>query len=121
MLALGSFIMSSMSFQRSQDAYQLQANYIEYQKNQINLIEQQHAKVRAQFTSLLNGELGPISPATVAEAQAVLMVIDNASLELKEAILTQPTKGNYSSMLARTYQQELKLLNKIKAANGLSI
>jgi len=121
MLALGAFIMSSMSFQRAQDSYALQASYIEYQKSQISLIEQQHKHVRAQFTALLNGELGPINPATVAEVQAVLLTIDDASLQLKEAILAQPTNTNYSSMLARTYQEELKLLNKFKTANGLSI
>ena len=110
-----------MSFQRAQDKYELQASYIEYQKSQISLIEQQHKQVRAQFTALLNGELGPIDSTTVAEVQAVLLTIDNASIELKEAILAQPTNRNYSSMLARTYQEELKLLNKFKSANGLSI
>jgi hypothetical protein len=121
MLALGAFVMSSLSFQRAQDTYQLQASYIDYQKSQISLIEQQHAHVRAQFTTLLSGELGTINPATVADVQAVLLTIDSASLELKEAILAQPTNANYSSMLARTYQQELKLLNKFKTANGMSI
>ena len=121
LLALGAFVMSSMSFQRAQDSYELQASYIEYQKSQISLIEQQHKQVRAQFTALLGGELGPISPTTVAEVQAVLMTIDTASLELKEAILAQPTNNNYASMLARTYQEELKLLNKFKTANGMSI
>jgi len=120
-LALGAFVMSSMSFQRAQDTYQLQASYIDYQKSQISLIEQQHAHVRAQFTTLLSGDLGAINPATVAEVQAVLLTIDNASLELKSAILAQPTNANYASMLARTYQQELKLLNKFKTANGVSI
>jgi hypothetical protein len=121
MLALGAFIMSRMSFQRAQDTYQLQASYIDYQKSQISLIEQQHAHVRAQFTTLLSGELGTINPTTVAEVQAVLLTIDSASLELKNAILAQPTNANYASMLARTYQQELKLLNKFKTENGMSI
>ena len=121
MLALGAFIMSSMSFQRAQDSYQLQASYIDYQKSQISLIEQQHKQVRAQFAALLSGELGPINSATVAEVQAVLMTIDTASLQLKEAILAQPTNNHYASMLARTYQEELKLLNKFKTANGVSI
>ncbi len=121
MLAIGAFVMSSMSFQRAQETYQLQASYIDYQKAQISLIEQQHQQVRAQFTALLGGELGPINPTTVAEVQAVLLTIDTASLELKEAILAQPTNTNYASMLARTYQEELKLLNKFKTANGMSI
>lgn len=121
MLAIGAFVMSSMSFQRAQETYQLQASYIDYQKTQISLIEQQHQQVRAQFTALLAGELGPINPTTVAEVQAVLLTIDTASLELKEAILAQPTNTNYASMLARTYQEELKLLNKFKTANGMSI
>lgn len=121
MMAMGAFIMSSLSYQRAQDTYDLQASYVEYQKSQIQLIEAQHKQVRAQFSSLLNGELGEINPATVAEVQAVLMTIDDASLQLKEAILAQPMNASYSTMLARTYQQELKLLNKFKTANGLSI
>ena len=118
MLALGAFVMSTLSYQRAQDTYELQASYIEYQKSQIHLIEQQHAHVRAQFVALLEGKLGPIDPGTVAEVQAVLMTIDDASAELKQAILAEPLNNNYSTMLARTYQEELKLLNKFKAKGG---
>ena len=120
-MAMGAFIMSSLSFQRAQQSYDLQASYVEYQKSQIKLIETQHRLVRAQFTSLLNGELGEIDPSSVAEVRAVLATIDEASLQLKEAILAQPLNANYSTMLARTYQEELKFLNKFKTANGLSI
>jgi hypothetical protein len=121
MLAFGAFFMSTLSLQKAQQTYDLQANYIEYQKSQISLIEQQHQQVRAQFTALLSGEIGNLNPSSVAEVTAVLMTIDDASIELKKAILAQPMNANYSSMLARTYQQELKLLNKFKTANGLSI
>ncbi len=121
MLAIGAFILSALSFQRAQQTYELQASYVEYQKSQIQLIESQHDQVRAQFAALLNGELGEINPDTVAEVQAVLLTIDQASLQLKEAILAHPMNVNYSTMLARTYQQELKLLNKFKSVNGLPI
>jgi len=120
-LAFGAFVMSSLSLQKAQQSYDLQANYIEYQKTQISLIEQQHKQVRAQFTSLLSGEVGNLNASTVAEISAVLMTIDDASGELKKAILAQPMNANYSAMLARTYQKELKLLNKFKTANSLSI
>ena len=121
MMAMGAFVMSSLSYQRAQDTYDLQASYVEYQKSQILLIESQHKQVRAQFAALLDGELGPIDPEAVAEIQMVLMSIDEASLELKQAILAQPMNAKYSTMLARTYQEELKLLNKFKKSNGLSI
>ena len=121
MLAFGAFLMSTLSLQKAQQTYDLQANYIEYQKTQISLIEQQHQQVRAQFTALLSGEIGNLNPSSVAEITAVLMTIDDASIELKKAILAQPMNANYSTMLARTYQQELRLLNKFKTANGLSI
>lgn len=120
-LALGAFIMSSMSFQRAQATYELQASYIEYQKGQISLIEQQHSQVRAQFTALLNGDLGDIDQTTANEIEMVLLTIDNASLELKQAILAQPTNSSYAAKLARTYKKELKLLNRFKTANGISI
>ena len=110
-----------MSFKRSQQTYAMQASYIDYQKSQINLIEQQHKHVRAQFISLLSGQHGSIDPETVAEVQAVLMTIDSASVELKQAILAQPLNTNYSTKLARTYQDELKLLNKFQSKSGTSI
>lgn len=121
LFAFGALILSSMSYQRTQQTYAMQASYIEYQKSQISLIEQQHKQVRAQFVALLAGEYGDIDPNTVAEVQAVLMTIDSASAELKQAILSQPMNSNYSAMLARTYQEELKLLNKFKSQNGMSI
>ena len=118
MFAFGAFVMSMLSYQRAQDTYEMQASYIEFQKSQISLIEQQHAHVRAQFVALLDGKLGPIDPGTAAEIQAVLMTIDEASVELKQAILAEPLNTHYSTMLARTYQEELKLLNKFKAKDG---
>jgi len=121
MLAFGAFIMSSLSLQKANQTYDLQANYIEYQKTQIALIEQQHQQVRAQFTTLLSGEVGELNPNSVAEITAVLMTIDDASTELKKAILARPMNSKYAPMLARTYKKELKLLNKFKTANGLSI
>lgn len=121
LFALGALVFSSMSYTTSQQAYEMQANYIEYQKLQISLIEQQHKKVRAEFVALLSGQYGEVDPNTVAEVQAVLMTIDSASAELKQAILAQPLNSHYSTMLARTYQEELKLLNKLKSKNGTSI
>lgn len=118
MLALGAFVMSTLSYRNSLNTYQMQASFIDYQKSQISLIDQQHAQVRAQFVALLDGELGPIDPSAVAEVRAVLLTIDDASLELKEAILAEPLNKNYASMLARTYQEELRLLNKFKAKDG---
>lgn len=120
-LACGAFVMSSLSLHKAQQSYDLQANYIEYQKTQIGLIEQQHQQVRAQFTALLSGEVGDLNSSSMAEISAVLMTIDDASSELKKAILAQPMNSNYSAMLARTYQKELKFLNKFKTANDLSI
>lgn len=120
-LALGALIMSTLSYQRAQQSYAMQESFIEFQKSQISLIEQQHQHVRAQFVALLDGKLGPIDPTTVTEVRSVLLTIDEASLELKQAILAQPLNKNYSTMLARTYQEELKLLNKFKAKNGTSI
>jgi len=105
----------------AQQTYALQENFIEFQKSQISLIEQQHEHVRAQFVALLDGKLGPINPTTATEIRAVLLTIDQASMELKEAILAQPLNKSYSNKLAKTYQEELKLLNKFKAKNGLSI
>ena len=117
-LAFGAFILSSLSYRNSLNAYEMQASFIDYQKSQISLIEQQHAHVRAQFVALLNGDHGPINPSTVSEVQAVLLTIDEASLELKEAILAEPLNKNYAGMLARTYQEELKLLNRFKTLDG---
>ena len=118
MLAFGAFVMSSLSYRNSLNTYEMQASFIDYQKSQISLIEQQHAHVRAQFVALLDGEFGYIDPYAVAEVRSVLLTIDEASLELKEAILAEPLNKNYAGMLARTYQEELKLLNKFKARDG---
>jgi len=116
--AFGAFVLSSLSYRNSLNTYEMQASFIDYQKSQISLIEQQHAQVRAQFVALLNGDHGAISPSTVSEIQAVLLTIDQASFELKEAILAEPLNKNYAGMLARTYQEELKLLNRFKALDG---
>lgn len=118
MMAFGAVLMSTLAYQRTQATYELQASYVEYQKSQISLIEQQHGHVRAQFVDMLAGAHGPVDPAVAAEVRAVLYTIDKASLELKQAILAEPTNQNYSNMLANTYQQELNMLNKFKKQDG---
>ena len=120
MLAFGAFVMSTLSYQRSQATYELQASFIDYQKSQISLIEQQHAHVRAQFVDMLAGVHGPVDPVLAAEVRSVLLTIDKASLELKQAILAEPLNKNYATMLARTYQEELKLLNRFKTRDGIT-
>lgn len=113
-MACTAVVLSSMSYYRVQQTHQLQLSYIEYQKAQIALMEQQHAHVRAEFVALLGGEMGDLDMAAATEIKNVLSTFDSASEKLKEAILEQPTNSNYPSKLARTYQQELKLLNKYK-------
>ena len=113
-MACAAVVMSSLSYYRVEQTHQLQASYIEYQKAQIALMEQQHSHVRAQFVAMLGGEMGELNEITAAEIQNVLMTFDVASEKLKAAILEQPLNTKYPSKLARNYQQELKLLNKYK-------
>lgn len=121
MLAVGAFVMSSMSFYQTQQTHQMQANYIGYQKAQIALMEQEHAAVRAQFVSLLDNDFGNANPEIADELRMFLETIDMASAEIKQAMLVQPLNSKYPTKLARTYQEELNLLNKIKSQGGVSI
>jgi len=121
MIAVSAVVMSSLSFQRSQQTYELQASYIEFQRSQIQLMEGQHKQVRAQIAALLNDKQNTFSSVTVSEIEAVLATIDQASIELKDAIISQPMKANHAMMLARTYQKELKLLNQLKSLSGTTI
>ena len=121
MLAVGAFVMSTMSYMQAQQTHQMQANFIEFQKAKIALIEQEHAGVRAQFVALLDGQLGDVNPQTAAELRQVLMTIDQASAEIKAAMLAQPLNTSYANKLAQTYQEEVNLLKQIQSANGLSI
>lgn len=113
-MACAAVVMSSMAYYRTQQTHQMQASYIEYQKAQIALMEQQHSLVRAQFVGLLSGDMGELNATTAAEIQTVLMTFDVARETLKNAILEQPLNTKYPSKLANNYQQELKLLNKYK-------
>jgi len=114
LMACAAVVVSSLSYFRVQQTHNMQASYIEYQKAQIALMEQQHSLVRAQFTRLLGGDMGDLNSTTAAEIQTVLMTFDVATETLKEAILEQPLNTKYPRKLANTYQQELKLLNKYK-------
>lgn len=125
-IAVVSLVFSSMSYQYAQDMERHQATLVMYQQAQIELIEQQHKMVRVQFAKLLENEQNNLSPDFVAEVRMLMMNVDEASAEIKEAIKLQPNNPDYASMLVRTYQQEIKLLHKVEAktaesTDGISI
>ena len=125
-LAIGSVMFSSMLYQQNQDQQNLadqkyQSAMALYQQAQLQLIEQQHQMVRFQFAGLLQNQRENLDPDFLAEAENLIENIDFAAAEIKNAISTQPNNPNYTSMLVRTYQQELKLLNKVRTKQALSI
>ena len=92
-----------------------------YQQAQLDLIEEQHQMVRVQFVQILQQGGSSLNPAFVDEIQQVMSDVDSAAEQIKEAMKTQPNNPDYASMLVSTYQHELKLLNRIKSRQGLSI
>lgn len=120
-MAVVSVIMSGLSLQRANQTYELQAQLVEYQQSHIALMEQQHNVVRAQFVNFIENQTAPLNPKAAQELRATLATFDKASMQLKEALLAQPTNTRYANTLADTYQQEAELLNKIKAKATRSI
>lgn len=120
-MAVISVVMSGMSLQRANQTYELQAKMVEYQQSHIALMEQQHKAVRSQFVSFIENQNTPLHPAAAKELRATLATFDTASMQLKEALIAQPTNTRYATTLAETYHQEAELLNKIKATATRSI
>lgn len=120
-MAVASVVLSGLSLQRANQTYELQAKMVEYQQSHIALMEQQHKAVRAQFVSLIENQNTPLNADAVNEIRATLATFDQASTQLKEALIAQPTNTRYAATLADTYQQEAELLNKIKAQATRSI
>lgn len=121
LLTTGALVFSFMSYQRSDQTQQLQAQMVVFQQGHIAVIEQQHALVRAQLTSVLAQSSEHINPQLAIEIKAVLSTIDAASLEIKSAIEMQPFSTGYASMLARTYQRENRILNQLTTEKSTSI
>ena len=92
-----------------------------YQQAQLNLIEEQHKLVRVQFINLLQNDADRLNPEFVTEAKQLMLQIDQASAEIKRAIDQQPNNPDFAAMLASTYQQEVKLLNKVRVKTAVSI
>ena len=120
-MAVVSVVMSGLSLQRANQTYELQAQMVQYQQSHIALMEQQHEVVRAQFVSFIESQSSPLNAQAVEELRATLATFDQASSQLKEALIAQPTNTRYAATLAETYQQEAELLNKIKAQATRSI
>ena len=114
-VATVSLVFSTMSLQRSNDADKYATTLAMYQQAQIQLIDQQHQMVRVQFSQLLERERDTLSAGFITEVENLMMTVDQASAEIKKAMAAQPNDPDYASMLVRTYQQELKFLNKVTA------
>lgn len=120
-LAAGSILFSSKTYEQSQQVQQYQAELVRYQQAQLQLIETQHQTVRLQLSAFLNAEEQYLNPQLVAEARSLMQNIDLAAAELKHAMLSQPDNPKYTSMLVRAYQQEANLLTQISANTDESI
>ena len=120
-LAVVSVMFSSFTVMNTQRIAQTQEAMMLYQQAQLDLIEEQHQMVRVQFVQILQQGGSSLNPAFVDEIQQVMSDVDSAAEQIKEAMKTQPNNPDYASMLVSTYQHELKLLNRIKSRQGLSI
>ncbi|MFT5137350.1 MAG: hypothetical protein ACI9XU_002320 [Arenicella sp.] len=121
LFAVVSLMFSTMSYQYAQDSKQQNAALVQYQQAQLALIDQQHRMVRVQFARLLEEQSDTLNPAFVTEVSTLMMNIDQAASQIKNALVTQPNNPSYTFMLVSTYQQELNLLNKVKSNKGVSI
>lgn len=120
-IAAVSLTFSYMSYQMVQETNRNQQSLALYQQAQLNLIEEQHKLVRVQFISLLQNDADQLNAEFVSEAKQLMLQIDQASAEIKRAIEQQPNNPDFAAMLASTYQQEVKLLNKVRVKTAVSI
>ena len=115
-VAAASLFFAGLNYQKAEDAQIFQAEMEKkYHDSQLALIEQQHQMVRAQLASFLQNDGQSTDSNFVMEVQALMQNVDQASIEIKNAIGVQPNNPDYTSMLMRTYQQEIKILNLIKS------
>ncbi|MBT8115751.1 MAG: hypothetical protein KJP04_10225 [Arenicella sp.] len=120
-LVIGTVMFNSVLYQQNLANQKYQAAMALYQEAQLQLIEQQHQTVRLQLAGLLNRQNANLSPDFVAEVEKLMQNIDSAASEIKKAISSQPNNPNYTSLLVRTYQQELKLLNRVETTPDTTI
>jgi hypothetical protein len=115
-VAAASLFLAGLNYQKAEDAQIYQAAMEKkYQESQLALIEQQHQIVRAQLATFLQNSNQNADSHFTMEIQALMQNVDLASIEIKNAISVQPNNPDYTSMLMRTYQQEIKILNLIKS------
>jgi len=113
-VAAASLFFAGLNYQKAEDAQIYQAEMENrYLESHLALIEQQHQMVRAQLASFLQNNSESADSNFTMEIQALMKNVDQASIEIKNAIRVQPNNPDYTSMLMRTYQQEMKILNLI--------
>ena len=120
LLGFAVLMLSLPNFQQMQLNQRHQAAIAHYQESHLLLIEQQHGWIRNQLQDLVERNQNQLSPTFIEEAETLMANVDRAANEIKMAISAQPNSPAYTSMLVRTYQQELKLFNRVKATPGLS-
>lgn len=120
-LALVSVFFSYGSFIKSNELDKHRIAMASYQQAQLALIEQQHKMVRVQFSTMLEQQADSLSPGCVRAVKMLMADIDSASNEIKMALSAQPNNPDFTSLLVRTYQQEIKALSRFKnRSSGLS-
>ncbi|WMS88703.1 hypothetical protein [Pleionea litopenaei] len=95
------------SLKQQQFAYQAAQEQIQYREHQRRL-------VKASFVENLNMASEQLDPATIADIQNNLAIIEQAMLDIKAALAKQPGNQRLNDLLQQTYTREQQLIESVE-------
>ncbi|NVJ62572.1 MAG: hypothetical protein HWE27_19450 [Gammaproteobacteria bacterium] len=96
-----SFRDEQLAFQRTQE--------------QIMLQDQQRQIIRTNFIGRLQNASSSLDPATVADINNNLAIIEQALIDIKQALIKQPGNSRLTELLQDTYAQEKGLIENLES------
>jgi len=80
-------------------------------------MEQDVAKAKALLWSQINSDANRLPEATIRELSSNLMIIEQASADIKSRLMAQPEReGQYSLLLKSLYEKEIAMLQTVSMA-----
>lgn len=113
LVAVASSILSMKTLSDYKAFQQSHEHYVA-QQQEIQLLEQRRQIIKASFVEDFSNMASQMDPEVAADIQNNLVIIEQALLDIRKAMIAEPDNARLTELLEETYQREEQLIERVE-------
>ena len=113
LVAVASSILSIKTLSDYQAFQQSHDHYVA-QQQEFQLLEQRRQIIKASFVEDFSNMASKMDPEVAADIQNNLVIIEQALLDIRKAMIAEPDNARLTELLEETYQREEQLIERVE-------